>query len=68
MTQGRKLICAIIRLPVEYNPEGTGARRRIEDSKFIETAKEISEKFGGGTLFRWEKGKPKGFWWDHGVL
>ncbi len=68
MAQGRKLICAIIRLPVEYNADAQGARRPVEDEKFIETAREIAAQFGGGTLFRWEEGKPTGFWWGNGVL
>jgi hypothetical protein len=68
MSKGRQLVCAIIRLPLEYNPDSHGHRRRVEDEKYVETAKEIAEKFGGGTLFRWEHGNPKGFWWGCGVL
>ncbi len=68
MAHGQKLICALIRLPMEYNADARGDRRRVEDEKFIQTAEEIAARFGGGTLFRLEKGNPKGFWWGQGVL
>ncbi len=68
MAQGQRLICALIRLPMEYNADEQGVRRRIEDVKFIQTAEEIAARFGGGTLFRWDKGNPVGFWWGQGVL
>ena len=68
MARRRGLICAIIRLPLEYNADRHGMRGPVEEAKYVETAKEIATRFGGGTLFRWEQGKPTGFWWGKGVL
>jgi hypothetical protein len=40
----------------------------IEDEKFIRTAEEIAQQFGGGTLFVFRREDPRGFWWDRGVV
>lgn len=61
-------ICALILLPVTYNPDAKGRRRPVEDAKFMMTADEIARKFGGGTIFRFQRGSAEGFWWQKGVL
>jgi len=55
-------------LPVFYNPNAKGARRPIEDEKFETTMEEIAQQFGGGSLFRFSDGNPKGYWWDRGFV
>ena len=61
-------ITALIPLPLYYNPEPSGKRRPVEDEKFVRTAKEIAEMFGGGTLHRFDQTPPRGFWWNAGVV
>lgn len=65
--RGRK-ICALILLPVTYNPDAQGRRMPVEDAKFVTTADEIAREFGGGTIFRFQEGSAEGFWWEKGVL
>lgn len=45
-----------------------GHRLPIEDDKFLQTADEIAHRFGGGTLFVFRQDRPRGFWWDQGVV
>jgi len=40
----------------------------VEDEKFLDTADELAEQFGGGTLFIFRHDPPRGFWWDEGVV
>jgi len=61
-------ICALILLPVTYNPDAAGQRKPVEDVKFMMTAEEIAREFGGGTIFRFQWGRAEGFWWEKGVL
>ena len=64
----QKKITALIPLPLFYNPEPSGKRRPVEDEKFVRTAEEIAGIFGGGTLYRFERESPRGFWWNAGVV
>ncbi len=32
------------------------------------TMQEIAARFGGGALFRFSEGNPKGYWWDRGFI
>jgi len=61
-------ITVLLRLPLFYNPDVTGARARVEDEKFLETADELAQQFGGGTLFMFRHDAPRGFWWDQGII
>src|SRR5436190_586314 len=61
-------VTVLLRLPLFYNPDATGTRVPIEDAKFMETADELAQQFGGGTLFVFRQDPPRGFWWDHGVV
>lgn len=65
---GGRTICALILLPVTYNPDALGRRSPVEDAKFLMTAEEIAKRFGGGTIFRFQEGRAQGVWWDKGVL
>jgi hypothetical protein len=58
----------LLRLPLKYNPDVTGVRARIEDEKFLQTAEEIAQRFGGGTLYSFPNDAPRGFWWDQGII
>jgi hypothetical protein len=64
----QKKITALILLPLFYNPKPGGRRRSVEDEKFVRTAEEIAAMFGGGTLYRFERESPRGFWWNAGVV
>lgn len=61
-------ITILIPLPVFYNQDSVGRRALIEEEKFMTTAEEISRRFGGGVLHRFENDPPEGFWWSKGVL
>jgi hypothetical protein len=61
-------VTVLPRLPLFYNPDATGARALVEEEKFLETAEEIAERFGGGTLFMFRHDAPRGFWWDQGLV
>lgn len=63
-----RLVTVLLRLPLFYNPDAHTAREPIEDGKFIRTAEEIAQQFGGGTLFLFLREVPRGFWWDQGVV
>ncbi len=62
------LITVLLRLPIFYNPGPQGRREPVEDEKFLQTAEEIAEQFGGGTLFVFRQEVPRGFWWDRDVV
>ena len=62
------LITVLMRLPLFYNPDERGHREPVEDQKFVQTADEIAQKFGGGTLFVFREDEPRGFWWDQGIV
>jgi len=69
MTSSRQVVTALILLPTFYNPDVEGNRHPIEDDKFIQTAKEVSELLGeGGILHLWRDSPPAGFWWNQGVV
>lgn len=68
MHSPRAIITVLIPLPLFYNPDKHGARKPVEEHKFTVTAEEISEKFGGGVIHRFEEESPKGFWWNKGIL
>ncbi len=61
-------VTVLLRLPLFYNPDAAGQRVPIEDEKFLETADEIAQHFGGGTLFVFRHDSPRGFWWDQGIV
>ena len=61
-------ITILIPLPLFYNQDRHGVREPVEDEKFIVTAEEITRRFGGGVLHRFENELPTGFWWNKGVL
>jgi len=61
-------VTVLLRLPLFYNPDATGARAPVEEEKFLETAEEIAGRFGGGTLFVFQDEPPRGFWWDQGLV
>ena len=61
-------VTVLLRLPLFYNPDATGARVPVEDEKFLETADELAQQFGGGTLFTFRHDTPRGFWWDQGII
>ncbi len=61
-------ITVLMRLPLFYSPDARGERRPVEDEKFLQTADEIAQKFGGGTLFVFREDQPRGFWWDQGFV
>jgi hypothetical protein len=63
-----RLVTVLLRLPLFYNPGAKTTREPVEDEKFVQTADEIAHKFGGGTLFVFRQGDPRGFWWDRGVV
>lgn len=45
-----------------------GQRESVENEKFVRTAEEIAQRFGGGTLFVFRHDEPRGFWWDQGLV
>jgi hypothetical protein len=61
-------LTVLLRLPLFYNPDPAGVRAPIEDAKFLETAEELAQQFGGGTFFVFRQDLPRGFWWDQGVV
>ena len=61
-------VTVLLRPPLFYNPDATGARAPVEDEKFLDTADELAQRFGGGTLFIFRHDPPRGFWWDEGVV
>jgi len=61
-------VTVLLRLPLFYNPDATGARAPVEETKFLDTADELAARFGGGTLFLFRHDAPRGFWWDQGLL
>ncbi len=63
-----RLVTVLLRLPLFYNPDAQGSRAPVEDEKFMQTAEEIAQQFGGGTLFVFRHEDPRGFWWDRGVV
>jgi hypothetical protein len=64
-----KLVTILVPLPMYYNPDAAGRRRLIERRKFVRTAEEVAQRFGGGTLWRWPPGvAPSGYWWNRGIL
>lgn len=46
----RRMVTAIITLPLFYNPQQGGRRRTVEADRFYYTLLEIDEKFGGCRL------------------
>lgn len=63
-----RLVTVLLRLPLFYNPDAQAKREPVEDEKFVQTAEEIAQQFGGGTLFVFRQEEPRGFWWDRGVV
>jgi hypothetical protein len=61
-------VTVLLRLPLYYNPDPTGAREPVEEEKFVETAADLARRFGGGTLFVFRHEPPRGFWWDQGIV
>ncbi len=68
MTQKPSQATILIPLPLFYNPDEKGNRRQIEEEKYLATAEELSQKFGGGVLHRFHNAPPEGYWWGKGVL
>jgi hypothetical protein len=54
-------VTVLLRLLVFYNPAAAGQRAPVEDDKFLDTADELSRRFGGGTLFVFRHDHPRGF-------
>ena len=61
-------VTVLLRLPLLYNPDARGTRTPVEEEKFLETAEELAQRFGGGTLFVFRREAPRGFWWDQGIV
>jgi hypothetical protein len=61
-------VTGLLRLPLFYDPDATGARAPVEETKFLDTADELAARFGGGTLFLFRHDAPRGFWWDQGLV
>ncbi|SRR6266496_6061909 len=61
-------VTVLLRLPVFYNPDAAGHRAPVEDDKFLQTAADLAEQFGGGTLFVFRHDPPRGFWWNEGII
>jgi hypothetical protein len=61
-------VTVLLRLPLFYNPDATGTRAPVEEAKFLETADDLAQRFGGGTLFVFQQDTPRGFWWDQGIV
>ena len=61
-------VTVLLRLPLFYNPDAAGQRAPVEDEKFRDTAHEMAQQFGGGTLFIFRHDVPRGFWWDQGIV
>lgn len=61
-------VTVLLRLPLFYNSDAQGRREPVEDERFMRTAEEIAQQFGGGTLFVFRHDDPRGFWWDRGVV
>ena len=61
-------VTVLLRLPLFYNPDATGARAPVEDEKFLGTADELAQQFGGGTLFIFRHDARRGFWWDQAII
>ena len=40
-------VTVLMRLPLFYSPDARGERKPVEDEKFLQTADEIAQKFGG---------------------
>jgi hypothetical protein len=68
MVKPSSQLVALVVLPEAYNPDSTGRRRPIEDEKFAQTMRELAAHFGGGALWRFRAGSPRGYWWSRGVL
>lgn len=61
-------VTVLLRLPLFYNPDASGPRTPVEDEKLLETASDLAQRFGGGTLFAFRQDAPRGFWWDRGIV
>jgi hypothetical protein len=68
MAGSSRVVTVLIPLPLTYNPDAKGRRRRIEERKFTQTMQEIAKRFGGGVLWRFPNDPPDGFWWHKGHL
>jgi hypothetical protein len=65
----RRIITLLMPLPTFYNPDTEGLRKPIERWKFTRTAEEISRHFGAGAELQvFRRDRPRGFWWDRGLL
>ena len=63
------IVTALVPLRILHNADAAGVRRPFDDEKFTQTASEMAQKFGGGTLFRFPEGSsPVGYWWSRGIL
>lgn len=62
------VVTALIPLPLFLNPDEHGKREPVDDEDFVRTGEEITELFGGGTLWVFRDGQARGFWWDHGTI
>lgn len=62
------MMTVLMPLPLFYNPDARGRRKRIEDAKLVATAEEVTKMLGGATLHCHRDRKPRGFWWDRGFV
>jgi heptaprenylglyceryl phosphate synthase len=44
------LVTVLLRLPLFYKPDASGQREPVENEKFMRTAEEIAQRFGGGIV------------------
>lgn len=62
------VVTVLIPLPLFLNPDEHGKREPVDDEDFVRTGEEITELFGGGTLWVFRDGQARGFWWDGGTI
>lgn len=68
MAPKQRRVTALVVLPLQYNPDAQGRRRKVEAEHLRLTMEELAAQFGGGFLWDFGSHSPKGFWWDRGVL
>lgn len=61
-------VSVLLRLPVCTTRTPRVVARPSKDDRFLETADELAQQFGGGTLFLFRHDPPQGFWWDEGIV
>ncbi len=62
------VVMALIPLPLYYNSDEAGHRKPIEDERFTQSRDEVATMFGGAVLWVFRNEKPRGAWWNVGIL